>query len=431
MPDYMRNIILLLTFITFLIGCQKDAGDEPANGIPVVATTAVTSVGSTSAMSGGTISADGGSPITGRGVCWGTSANPTIQNNKTSDGSGTGSFTSSLTGLIPNTTYYLRAYATNAAGTGYGNQVTFSTGAPSVYVLLWNESGSNRVQLWKNGIVTTFGNASPNAYPVGLDVSNGDVYVLANDYDNTGIHFSILWKNGVATNLPPANSYAEAYSLDVEGSDAYVVGHVNMTPTLWKNGVQTVLDNNTSSVASSVAVRNGDVYVAGSKVYNSMTSATLWKNGTPTNLLLNGASVSSADDVFVYNSDVYVCGEQGYTGLLWKNGTSISIPTPYHNAFTSIYVSQGDVYIAGTSWSGGSAYGVATVWKNGVPTYLSDGTTRADANDVFVAGNDVYVVGAVLSSNAPGATAKPVLWKNGVASILTNTDASAQCVVVY
>ena len=64
--------------------------------------------------------------VTARGVCWSTSENPTISNSHTTDGSGLGSFTSSITGLTSGETYYVRAYATNSAGTAYGNQVSLT-----------------------------------------------------------------------------------------------------------------------------------------------------------------------------------------------------------------------------------------------------------------------------------------------------------------
>ena len=95
--------------------------------VPTLTTTAVTSITLTTAVSGGNITADGGGAITARGVCWATTANPTISNSKTTDGTGTGSFTSNLTGLLPGTTYHVRAYATNSAGTAYGNDVSFTT----------------------------------------------------------------------------------------------------------------------------------------------------------------------------------------------------------------------------------------------------------------------------------------------------------------
>ena len=79
------------------------------------------------AESGGVITSDGGSEITVRGICWGTSPNPTIANDTTIDGSGTGSFSSFITNLNFSSTYYLRAYATNSNGTGYGDELSFMT----------------------------------------------------------------------------------------------------------------------------------------------------------------------------------------------------------------------------------------------------------------------------------------------------------------
>jgi len=90
-------------------------------------TNAVSTIAITTATSGGNITNDGGSPITSRGVCWNTSRNPTTANLKTTDGTGTGAFISSLTGLTANTTYYLRSYATNSVGTGYGSEIPFRT----------------------------------------------------------------------------------------------------------------------------------------------------------------------------------------------------------------------------------------------------------------------------------------------------------------
>ena len=92
-----------------------------------ITTTAVTSITSSAALSGGNIPNDGGATVTARGVCWSNYQNPSISDYKTSDGTGTGSYSSSLTGLNPGVIYYVRAYATNKIGTVYGDQVTFGT----------------------------------------------------------------------------------------------------------------------------------------------------------------------------------------------------------------------------------------------------------------------------------------------------------------
>lgn len=109
----------------FSVRCLKDTTIQAT--LPVIATTSISNITQTSAISGGNISSDGGATISARGICWSTTPAPTTANNKTSDGTGTGSFTSSITALSASTKYYVRAYATNSAGTAYGNEVSFST----------------------------------------------------------------------------------------------------------------------------------------------------------------------------------------------------------------------------------------------------------------------------------------------------------------
>ncbi len=96
---------------------------------PILTTNAVTSITQTTATCGGNITSDGGATVTARGICWSTNQNPTIGNciNYTTNGTGTGTFTSSITDLTPETTYYVRAYATNSQGTNYGTQQNFTT----------------------------------------------------------------------------------------------------------------------------------------------------------------------------------------------------------------------------------------------------------------------------------------------------------------
>jgi uncharacterized protein (TIGR02145 family) len=103
--------------------------------VPLVISTSLSNLSQTTAVSGGTITSDGGQAVVARGVCWSTSQNPSTSNSKTSDGTGTGTYSSNLSGLSPNTTYYLRAYASNGLGTGYGNQLVFTTGTPTLATL--------------------------------------------------------------------------------------------------------------------------------------------------------------------------------------------------------------------------------------------------------------------------------------------------------
>jgi hypothetical protein len=95
--------------------------------IPTVTTASVTDTTAHTVNCGGEVTNIGGTDVIARGVCWSTEPNPTILNDTTMDGSGIGPYTSHIAGLIPSTVYYLRAYATNMAGTAYGNELTFTT----------------------------------------------------------------------------------------------------------------------------------------------------------------------------------------------------------------------------------------------------------------------------------------------------------------
>jgi uncharacterized protein (TIGR02145 family) len=95
--------------------------------LPTVTTTAISGVTATTASSGGNVTDAGNGTISGRGVCWATSTGPTIYGTHTDYGTGTGAFAGSITGLTPNTLYYVRAYATNSAGTSYGSELILTT----------------------------------------------------------------------------------------------------------------------------------------------------------------------------------------------------------------------------------------------------------------------------------------------------------------
>jgi uncharacterized protein (TIGR02145 family) len=94
-------------------------------------TNVATSVTNITAISGGNITSDGGTPVTARGICWSTSPNPTVTNDSTRNGAGAGAFSSNISGLLGSTTYYVRAYAVNTTGVAYGNQITFTTPVPT------------------------------------------------------------------------------------------------------------------------------------------------------------------------------------------------------------------------------------------------------------------------------------------------------------
>jgi len=132
----MKNILtLFLICCSFISNAQRTMfevnNEYVAPALPVISTTRVSSIDNTSAISGGTITDDGGSYVISRGVVWSTSTLPTIAlSTKTINGAGAGNFASSITGLSQSTTYYVRAYATNSTGTSYGTQISFTTTEP-------------------------------------------------------------------------------------------------------------------------------------------------------------------------------------------------------------------------------------------------------------------------------------------------------------
>jgi uncharacterized protein (TIGR02145 family) len=122
-----KLVKLSLCLLSSLLIVSCDSKKEIEFIPPVLTTIEVTSITQTTAASGGNITSDCGSSITSRGVCWSTKINPTISDSKTTDGGGIGSFASSIKGLADGTTYFVRAYATNSEGTGYGSAYQITT----------------------------------------------------------------------------------------------------------------------------------------------------------------------------------------------------------------------------------------------------------------------------------------------------------------
>jgi uncharacterized protein (TIGR02145 family) len=161
--------------------------------LPMVTTAAVTGITQNSATSGGNVTSVGGSAATARGVCWSTSEAPTLLDNHTTDGAGTGDFTSNITGLSANTQYYIRAYATNNMGTGYGTSVSFITSGepcPDAPTVTWGGQIYQTVQIgnqcWLEenlnvgtmieGTIEQSNNGTIEKYCYDNDESNCDTY---------------------------------------------------------------------------------------------------------------------------------------------------------------------------------------------------------------------------------------------------------------
>ena len=189
-------------------GIAKSFSTEQAT-IPVITTAPVSSITQTTATSGGAITTDGAASITARGVCWSTSQNPTIADNTTSDGTGLGDFVSNITGLLGNTTYYLKAYATNSVGTAYGSQVSFTTSPLMPTITTLSVSSITAISCNTNGTIGSDGGAPVTAFGVCFGTSQNPTTADSKTIDGSGLGSFISYITGLQTNT---TYYVRAYA---------------------------------------------------------------------------------------------------------------------------------------------------------------------------------------------------------------------------
>jgi hypothetical protein len=171
---------------------------------PTVITAPVSSIQATLADCGGEVTASGGLAVTARGVCWHTSFAPTLSNSHTVDGSGLGSFTSYLTGLTPETIYYVRAYATNNIGTAYGDTISFITLVMPTITITNPQNGAT-----VNGVVSITAATSSTAIMANFYIDNQ----LLGSSTKSGSVFLLNWDTG---------SHAEGtHTIKVTAQDRY------------------------------------------------------------------------------------------------------------------------------------------------------------------------------------------------------------------
>ncbi|MFD1875636.1 T9SS type A sorting domain-containing protein [Hymenobacter bucti] len=317
-----------------------------------VSTAAITALTPTGATSGGTVEADGGSAVTARGVVWSLLATPALTASKTVDGAGAGSFTSTLSGLLPGTTYFGRAYATNAAGTAYGEEFSFTTVAIPLAAEPTNQSTltasavtSTSLQLNLTGgtgtkhlilaRLTTAVNATPvdattyladAAFGAGTQLGTGNYVVYAGTGSSvtvTGLRASSTYTFAVFDYNDNDTPYAENYLTTAPGTLSQATPDAPAALLLEENfdyraGTDLKANNWTahSGTTNAVKVTTGGLSYAGYNASGIGNAAALTGNGedvsrtfaslvmprTPVyvSYLVNVASATAAGDYYLH-----------------------------------------------------------------------------------------------------------------------------------
>ena len=235
--------VLLIGTLSLITGCE----DKVNETLPVLSTESVTVITEASATSGGNVSSDGNASVTERGVCWSTSNSPTILDSKTSDGAGTGQFVSNITGLSSNTLYYVRAYATNSAGTAYGNVVSFTTSDdPQVEITTSQISLIAATTATSGGNITDDGGSDITARGVSWSTSPAPTITNSHTTDGSGIG---TFTSNITGLTASTMYYVRAYATNSSGT---VYGNEVSFTTTTEQGTSEV-DINIASRAFSPA----------------------------------------------------------------------------------------------------------------------------------------------------------------------------------
>lgn len=198
-----------------------------SGNLPIVNTTSISLISKTTANGGGNVVNIGSSAVTSRGGCWSTSANPTISNSHTVDGSGSGIFTSSMTGLSENTTYHFRAYATNSYGTSYGADVQFTTLQSQTTPILTTNAITNvtTISATSGGVIISDGAAEIIEKGVCWSTSPNPTYSSSKTNEGSGTANFISSITGLS---PNTTYYVRAYARNrdlVGGFYVYATGY--------------------------------------------------------------------------------------------------------------------------------------------------------------------------------------------------------------
>ena len=340
--DYKSNITKLVYGTTYYVRAYATNATETTygeqfeiktlSGLPTVTTDAVTNIGSVKATCGGNVTDNGTLSVTARGVCYGTESQPTIEGAHTTNGTGMGTFVSNLTNLKDKTTYHVRAYATTAAGTSYGEERTFKTenGIPVVILDSIGEPTASSV--------TCFGNVTGDG---GVTITErGFCYSTSQYPTNTSEHVAIGTGVGAFTGSLTSLALNTKYYIRAYAVNSLGVGYSEQKTFTTKDGLATVSTTSPTSTATSIAVggsvtNNGGYAVTERGVcYSSTNSAPTITDEKVMGGKGNGAfnvSITGLTAATTYHIRAYATNENGTA-----YGNVVSIQTKDGNASVSI-----------------------------------------------------------------------------------------------
>ncbi len=364
---------------------------------PTVTTTTATSVSTSGAISGGTISSDGGTTVSARGICWSTSANPTISNSKTTDGAGIGTYTSSITGLAANTTYHYRAYASNSSGTSYGSDLTFTTQTSIVAPTLTTKAVSSITvsTAISGGTITSDGNATVTTRGVCWSTAANPTISDIKTIDGTGIGTYTSSITGLKAGTTyhvrayATNSVNTSYGEDLTFTTLPTpTNDVDVTNTNLTNpGFDISCNYLYNATAANLAAANGtanDLTVTGwTMTANSWTAAAAFECGY-TGKLNNSTVPALASDGKSTGSGVGVLGVNAGWGGKAIYYQSVTLPAgKYKIIYTACNSSSSPAAISKVGWTTSATDSILStvtsfpqnVWMNDTIPFTLTATT--------------------------------------------------------
>jgi uncharacterized protein (TIGR02145 family) len=406
-------------------------------GLATVTTTDPSAITSATATSGGNVIYEGGTTVTIRGVCWKTSANPTTANSLSTDGAGTGVFTSSLTSLSPGTTYYLRAYATNTAGTAYGDQKIFTTSVVIPTVTTADVSNILVPNASCGGNVTSTGGATVTARGVCWSISPNPTTDNSRTTDGTGPG---SFTSTLFDLQSSATYYVRAYATNSAGTGygTEKIFTMGTAPTVTTTDV-TSITSTTSASGGNVTASGGSAVTARGVCWSTSTGPT-----TANSLTTNGAGTG----VFTSNLTSLTPGATYYVRAYATNsaGTAYGAEKSFITLIEPTVTTNDLSNITATTATGGGEVtfaGNATVTARGVcwstsqnPTTANNISTNGSGTGSFISNligltpNTTYYVRAYATNSVGTAYGTQRTFKTGItlATISTATTTSITAV---